>query len=275
MKIFKLTSILFALLLIATACNTEDEVQDQPMDMPPPVETPCNDISSSETVNEVADGAFTAAFTSEPIQIDGCSKDSMWSTVEWNSLNYRWMGADPDPSDYNGQFKLLWDANYLYLFVKVEDDSLHSTLADGINNYWKGDYVELFLDEDQSGGNHQFSHQAFAYHVSTEGRPIDRNTNDEIVFFDDHINVMRIQEGTTHYWEMAISIFDDQFDENSTNNTPIPLTSQKVMGFSLAYGDNDGNQSRENFMGSRETHGVNNDEGYITADVFGTMTLID
>ena len=135
--------------------------------------------------------------------------------------------------------------------------------------------MEIFLDEDKSGGNHQFNHQAFAYRVSTEGRPIDRNTNDEVVFFDDHINVMRIQEGRTHYWEMAISIFDDQFDENSSDNTPITLTNEKVIGFSLAYGDNDGNQSRENFMGSRQTHGINNDEGYINADVFGCITLVE
>ena len=74
---------------------------------------------------------------------------------------------------------------------------------------------------------------------------------------------------------MAISVFDDQFDENSSDNTPITLTNGKVIGFSLAYGDNDGNQSRENFMGSRETHGVNNDEGYINADVFGSVTLIE
>ena len=233
MNPFKVPSILFALLLIATACNNDDEGNNQPTEMQPETETPCNEISSGETVNEVANGAFTATFTSKPIQIDGCSKDSMWSTVQWNSLNYRWMGVDPDTSDYSGQFKLLWDANYLYLFVKVVDDSLHPTLADGINNYWKGDYVEIFLDENQSGGNHQFSHQAFAYHVSTEGRPIDRDTNNEVVFFDDHINVMRVQEGNTHYWEMAISIFDDQFDENSSSNTPIALIESKSAGFFL------------------------------------------
>ena len=135
--------------------------------------------------------------------------------------------------------------------------------------------MEVFLDEDRSGGNHQLNHQAFAYHVSTEGRPIDRNTQDEVVFFDDHMIVERIQEGSTHYWEMAISIYDNQFDENSTSNTPISLTAQKVLGFSLAYGDNDGNQSRKNFMGSKESHGVNNDEGYIKSDVFGSVSLID
>jgi len=270
---------LLAVVIITTGCNTgggNDDDNDQAIEELPREEVvACNDISASETVNEVANGAFMAKFTADPIQIDGCSKDSIWSTVAWQSLNYVWMGEEPDDADYNGQFKMLWDANYLYLFLKVEDDSLHATLADGIDNYWKGDYVEIFLDEDNSGGNHQFNHQAFAYHVSTEGRPIDRNTSDEVVFFDDHINVMRIQEGTTHYWEMAISLFDDEFDENSSDNTPITLTNGKVIGFSLAYGDNDGNQSRENFMGSRETHGVNNDEGYINADVFGSVTLVE
>ena len=135
--------------------------------------------------------------------------------------------------------------------------------------------MEVFLDEDRSGGDHRYNHQAFAYHVSTEGHAIDQSTQQEAVYFDSHVNVAREQEGNTHYWELAISVYDDQFDENSSNNTPVTLSNQKQLGFSLAYGDNDGNNSREHFMGSKQTHGNNNDEGYITADVFGSVVLVD
>jgi hypothetical protein len=45
---------------------------------------------------------------------------------------------------------------------------------------------------------------------------------------------------------------------------------QKI-GFSIAYGDNDGNAARENFVGSKKTHGVNNDEGYTNSSVFGEL----
>ncbi len=184
------------------------------------------------------------------------------------------MGLAPDTSDYYSKFKLLWDANYLYIFVEVTDDSLSPTLINGVENYWKGDYVEVFIDEDKSGGDHRYNHQAFAYHVSTEGHAIDQSTQQQPVFFDDHVTVARTKEGNRYFWEMAISIYNDQFDESSTTNTPEVLTDQKMIGFSLAYGDNDGNNSRENFMGSKASHGVNNDEGYVNSDVFGSVLLV-
>lgn len=66
---------------------------------------------------------------------------------------------------------------------------------------------------------------------------------------------------------------------NTLQSNKVSPTSQKQLGCSLAYGnndgDNDGNNVRENFMGSRATHGVNNDEGYITADVFGSVLLVE
>ncbi|MEO1339186.1 MAG: sugar-binding protein, partial [Myxococcota bacterium] len=61
----------------------------------------------------------------------------------------------------------------------------------------------------------------------------------------------------------------------SAANTPVTLSAGKRIGFSLAYGDNDGHQRRENFMGSRENHGANNDAGYINADVFGRVLLVE
>jgi hypothetical protein len=190
-------------------------------------------------------------------------------------MNYAWMGEPVDSLDYHGQFKLAWDNQYLYILVEVVDEHLNPTLADGKDNYWKGDYVEVFIDEDKSGGLHKFNHQAFAYHVSTEGHAIDKNTLEETVFFDNHITVQRSQNGNTHLWEMAVKLFDKEFDENSTDNIPVKISEQKIIGFSIAYGDNDGKSSRENFMGSKKTHGNNNDDGYINSDVFGSILFVE
>ena len=139
----------------------------------------------------------------------------------------------------------------------------------------KGDYVELFIDEDASGGDHKFSHQAFAYHVSTEGNAIDQSEKQQPIFFDDHIDVTWTNEGNRYVWEMAIKLFADDFDEESEQNTPVQLAIGKKIGFSIAYGDNDGNQIREHFVGSKKNHGVNNDEGYVNSDVFGRVLLVE
>lgn len=262
-------------LIVFFFLSTGSGEADQAVPAPTPVEQPCHAPSADGVEVATATGAFKAAQSAEAVVLDGCSKDAVWAAQDWYSLNYRWMGADPDSADYYGRFKLAWDADYLYLLVEVTDDSLSPTLANGLSNYWKGDYVEVFLDEDQSGGNHQYNHQAFAYHVSTEGHAIDQSTQQEPVFFDNHVTVMRTREGNRYLWEMAINVYDDQYDEDSADNLPVTLSAQKTLGFSLAYGDNDGNNSRENFMGSRETHGVNNDAGYINSDVFGSVVLVE
>jgi hypothetical protein len=231
--------------------------------------------SELEQIRTNKDGNFKAHKSDSPVQIDGNDKDAIWSKTDWNDMNHVWMGPKVDATDYQGKFKLAWDSQYLHILVEVTDDYLNPTLSDGVDNYWKGDYVEVFIDEDQSGGDHKFNHQAFAYHVSTEGHAIDKNTKEATVFFDDHVNVARSQDGNTYLWEMAIKLFDKQFDENTTDNTPVTISTGKQIGFSIAYGDNDGNHTRENFMGSKKTHGVNNDEGYVNADVFGGILFVD
>lgn len=231
--------------------------------------------SFSNSVISQADGEFRAHKTRSQITIDGYSKDSIWASLDWYSMNYKWMGETVDTTDYSGKFKLAWNSQYLFVLVEVIDDHLNPTLENGIENYWKGDYVEVFIDEDKSGGNHQFNHQAFAYHISTEGHAIDKSSSKETIFFDDHVEVKRSQIGNKHLWEMAIKLFDNTFDEKSNDNSPVEIVKQKRIGFSIAYGDNDGNNSRENFMGSKEVHGNNNDEGYINSDVFGSILFVE
>lgn len=253
---------------------------DRPLAEAVPIETepgdePCHTTSPDEVVNAIAEGDFEAPRAAETIVVDGCSRDAIWSAQDWYSLDYTWMGEAPAPADYQGRFKVAWTPERLYLLVEVVDDALTPTLADGIENYWKGDYVEVFLDEDASGGDHQYNHQAFAYHVSTEGHAIDQSTAQEPIFFDDHVEVQRTQQGDRYLWELAIAIYGSDFDEARTDNTPVTLSSGKQFGFSLAYGDNDGNSERENFMGSKETHGAGNDDGWRNSDVFGSVTLVE
>jgi hypothetical protein len=263
--------LLFFLFLSLTGCKNAQNANQNNSE----TSTPCYVDLESTSALAKEDGVFKAHKSKSPVHIDGCNKDVIWSNVDWYDMNYLWMGDAVDSSDYNGRFKLAWNSDYLYVLVEVIDEKLIPTLENGIENYWKGDYVEVFVDEDNSGGNHRFNHQAFAYHVSTEGHAIDKNTSQETVFFDDHVEVVRSHEGDKYLWEMAIKLFDNQFDENSNNNIPVKILAQETIGFSIAYGDNDGNDTRENFMGSKKTHGNNNDDGYVNSDVFGSILFMD
>ena len=231
--------------------------------------------SVTNSVLSQTNGEFKAYKTKSKMTIDGYGKDSIWRNLDWYNMNYKWMGKTVDSTDYSGRFKLAWNSQYLFVLVEIIDDHINPTLANGIENYWKGDYVEVFIDEDKSGGNHQFNHQAFAYHVSTEGHAIDKSVTKETIFFDDHVEVKRSQIGKKHLWEMAIKLFDNTFDETTKDNTPVEIVNQKRIGFSIAYGDNDGNNERENFMGSKKAHGNNNDEGYVNSDVFGSILFVE
>jgi hypothetical protein len=270
-KLFRFIKLLsFIFIVCFVSCKNEKTVQKESSNEV----VSCQSESKLVKIIAKGDGLFQAKKTRVPIQIDVCNKDAAWTNTDWYGMNYIWMGNKVDSTDYHGRFKLAWDHQYLYILVEVIDDYIHPTLKNGLENFWKGDYVEVFIDEDKSGGNHKFNHQAFAYHVSTEGHSIDQSIAQKPVFFDNHIEVKRSQEGTKHLWEMAIKLFDKEFDENTTNNIPVKIFPQKNIEFSIAYGDNDGTNSRENFMGSKKTDGNNNDDG-INSDVFGRILFIE
>ena len=60
--------------------------------------------------------------------IDGRNRESLWSDMNWYSMNYRWLGEPTDSTHYYGKFKVAWDRHRLYVLVAVVDDVLHPTL---------------------------------------------------------------------------------------------------------------------------------------------------
>ncbi len=220
----------------------------------------------------------------EKMIIDGAANESSWTIGEWQPLNHLILGQQPTKQDFSGQFKLLWDEQYLYLLVEVIDDVLFDQYADPLHFYWDDDCLEIFIDEDASGGNHQFNFNAFAYHIALDNQVADIGPNHKdgstnYVLLNDHItSVWRRSANKPNkvIWEVAIAVFDDTFALDGTPQKPVSLVQNKTMGFMLAYCDNDGSKERENFIGSTDIEAVNGDKnlGYITADVFQKLTLI-
>ncbi len=231
----------------------------------------CNPAFDNRTTVKKPSGEFEAGYTDSPMTIDGCNSESAWHNAPWNDMNYVWMSTGAlDSSDYFGRFKVMWDTEYLYLLVDITDEHLFKTPTE---TYWQGDYVEVFIDYDNSGGDHLNNHQAFAYHVSTEFHAIDLKTNNTPHFFDSNLKAQRTKHEDRYLWEIAIHMYDDTFDESIKANSFEELTKDHTIGFSIAYGDNDGNNQRDHFVGSKETHGVGNDEGYKDSKVFGSVTF--
>ena len=103
------------------------------------------------------------------------------------------------------------------------------------------DTLEIFIDEDFSGGDHQYNHNAFAYHVSLDRQPLD---------LSEHVESRWQQRADGTVWELAIGVYPERYQEDgSLGNTPVAPVAGKVIGLMLAYCDNDGSEFRENFVG--------------------------
>ena len=156
-------------------------------------------------------------------------------------------------------------------------DILFDKIADPTVKYWDDDCLEVFIDSDASGGNHQYNHSAFAYHIALDNQAVDLGEDQKAHLFNDHLT-SRWQRDEQQFhkiiWEVAIKLYPD----NYTDSQPLPaitLKPEQKIGFMLAYCDNDGSATREHFMGSHIIKPVKGDSnrGWIDANVFGEISL--
>jgi hypothetical protein len=221
--------------------------------------------------------ALDVKHTEIPIEIDG-KIDKVWQGVSWQSMPYLMAGSMPDKADFSGRYRLLWDKNYLYLQAEITDDILFDRTPDPAVNYWDDDSLEVFIDSDASGGDHQYNHTAFAYHIALDNQAADIGDDKKPHLYNDHL-ISRWQRQAenpnTIIWEVAIKLYPNAYSDKN----PLPstqLSPRDIVGFMLAYCDNDASETREHFMGSDDIKAVNGDKnrGWIDASVFGKLTLV-
>lgn len=224
---------------------------------------------------------------SRPV-INGVMDEIIWTAAEWQPIDHWIAGRRPSADDFSGRFKVVWDAAHLYLAAEITDDTLYDGHPDPLDSYWDDDALEVFIDEDRSGGLHLFNHNAFAYHVALDNQSVDlvagANGDDGHPAIMPHIESRwqrHPEKPSVIVWELAIEIHDDTYvDSASHGGTKSPslvtLSADKEMGFMVAYCDNDGSETREHFMGSHTIEPIAGDRnrGYIDADTFGRLRLI-
>lgn len=222
------------------------------------------------------------------VVIDGIGEDTSWQQSKWHPIDELILGNSLSSEDFSGQFKIQWDEQQLYLLVEITDDILFDQYANPLYKYWDDDCLEVFIDEDASGGKHQFNFNAFAYHIALDNQVVDmgeKNSDgsDSFVLLNDHITSQwRRSEVAPNkvIWELAVRVYDDSFSIQSIQSIhpkPVKLSIGKTLGFMLAYCDNDGSVEREHFIGSTAIKPVKGSKnlGYITADVFDKLTLVE
>lgn len=203
--------------------------------------------------------------------IDG-EIDDAWTHADWMEMSVAWTGFEnltrpSSDADFKGKYKAVWTEDHLYLLLDITDDVIHTNGA-----YYQIDTVEVFIDEDQSGGSHAQNHSAFAYHVNYSTKVTDLGGE-----IDGHVTAQVKTEGTRHIWEMKIEIYADHNGYNRTEQAAarVALQAGKIMGFTPSYIDNDGNGRREHFMSSVDTEGHQRNRGYSDAGSFGSIELVE
>jgi len=235
--------------------------------------------------------ALEAKLTTTAPIIDGVM-DELWQAAKWQPLNQHILGAIPSEEDFSGRFKVMWDQGKIYLLAEIQDDVLLDNHPDPLNAYWDDDCLEIFIDEDHSGGDHQFNFNAFAYHIALDNQAVDigyqkANGQPDFLLLNDHLtSVWRRQSDSPHrlIWEVALDVYDDSFSYTTSKANvkvfnqvkPVKLKTNKTLGFMLAYCDNDGSASREHFMGSVAIAPRDGDKnlGYKDASVFAPLKLV-
>ena len=207
-----------------------------------------------------------------PPTIDGKLDEAVWASASWLPIDQLWLGNAFTPQDFSGRYKLAWNDDALYLLAEIIDDTLLDISKDPLQAWWDDDCLEIFIDEDNSGGGHQYNHNAFAYHIALDGNVVDMSTSKKGKLYNSHIESKRQTTGNTSVWEVKISLYDDTYIDNS-HNKPVQLKALKNIGFALAYCDNDASEHRENFIGSVTVEGNDKNRGWIDANIFGTLVL--
>lgn len=218
---------------------------------------------------------YTASYAAAGVQVDGNPDDDAWDNAEWRAINYTWLGPDYSETDFSGRFKVVWTNERIYILAEIVDDILIDSHRDPLVQYWDDDCLEIFLDEDYSGGDHQFNHNAFAYHMSLDNQAIDIGTDEKARNYSQHVDSRWKQSGNTIVWELGIDIYADDYVDGSEHNQEVGLTAGKILGLMVAYCDNDGSELRENFIGSESVPSGPKDRGWIDAGLFGALLLAE
>lgn len=231
---------------------------------------------------------FTAKEASVIPLIDGETNDACWDQAEWYPIDNVWIpwGGEMDPEDFSGRFKVSWSsvADRIYFLVEITDDVLVDDYAYPMPQYHNWDIVEIFFDEDASGGDHTLNQNAFAYHITagnenTEFEAMDLAAGWKAMNYSSHLEcVIKTDNEGRYIWEISMVVYNNKFKPSLKINPTVQLVAGKVSGLSIAYCDNDNPDEnpkiRDNFIGTIAVPKANFNDHWQNADWFGRLKLV-
>ena len=246
--------------------------------------------------------------------------DSVWNEVDWYAIDQTWLPYNngdntvglenhkkhDGSSDFSGKIKLLWseESNLLYMLAEIYDDVFIDGYTSG-GDYPNFDVLEIFIDENKSGGRHVFdsgtekASNAFAYHLMVNALPEGEMQakfkamdlvgtdwgNSWNPDYSDHFEgfAMRRCGNNKSIYELALRVYSDKYNIGTKSNSGtaadnedcvVTLADGKVMGLAVAYCDNDDKDNqRDHFFGSVPVTEANRNASWENASPYGSLTL--
>ena len=188
-------------------------------------------LLSSITVNAAPkkDQAITyqAPYASTAPIIDGNPADNAWQNAQWRNIDKLTAGVTPSSSaDFSGRYKVVWTEKHIYILAEITDDILMDSHPNPLDSYWDDDALEIFIDEDNSGGDHLHNYNAFAYHVALDNQAVDiapflsaadkkaDKTNFRV--YPNHLKSQwqrNAQNPNNIYWEVQLAVYPDTYKD--------------------------------------------------------------
>lgn len=244
---------------------------------------------------------FVARKVSQSPVFDGDGSDAVWQESPWYPINHVWIdyGAEIPESDNSASFKVVWsqEENLLYYLVKLTDDVFVDGYEYPNTGYPNYDIVEVFIDEDASGGAHVFdktgenAENAFSYHIAADAPADGEVTYTKVVAdiagtgWGDRItpdyashfpNFAMKKSGNDYIYEFSMAVYTDDYVDSDPEASRSSLFIGKIMGMSVAICDNDGfDGNRDHFFGSVYVTEENYNDHWQLADDYGKFALGD
>ncbi len=261
-------------------------------------------IELVSTEKSLVQNTLLAREADTPPVIDGEASDACWEEARWYHIDQTWInyGEQIDSSDFFGRFKVSWSEseNLVYFLVEITDDAFVDGYVYPGDGYPNFDIVEVFLDEDRSGGFHVFddnpdlgpnSENAFSYHLAVNA-PADGETTTGVVACDidgtgwgdktivdyaGHFPELTMKRsGNRFIYEFSMKVHNDTYDHSDPEASREILEGGKEMGMSLAYCDNDTpGTERDNFFGSVWVPADAYNDHWKNADGYGSVRLVN
>lgn len=216
---------------------------------------------------------YIAPYGGNNIVIDGNQDEHVWQLANWQPIDNQWLGDKDSEKDFQGQYKVLWSPAKLYVLVEIVDDTLIEKSELNVNPFLTGDGLKVFIDEDASGGLHQFDKNANVYHVTLKNEALMVDEPNHVVYYSQNINSEWTEQSGKYTWEMAIDIYPDSASNDNSIDEKAKLFGGKNMGLMIAYSDDDGSEQSKGLVGSERLSIEQHQKNWVNASSFGKLLL--